>query len=76
MAGGKGNWQDYKYADCKAPDVTAECIQDKEFKKFRLTLENVDAGINRLMIPVCLGCRVGQEFRQDQAIYSNSFEVR
>jgi hypothetical protein len=73
---GNGDWRDYKYADCKAADVTSACIQNKEFKKFRLPLENADAGTNRLMIPVCLGCQVGQGFRQDQVIYSNSFQVR
>jgi len=70
------NWQNYEYAQCQSPDVVTTCVQDKEFKKFRLSLDNVDTGTNRMTIPVCLGCRIGQEFKQDQVIYSNTFQVR
>lgn len=75
-AAGNGIWQSYDYANCAKADLTTSCIQDKGFKQFRLLLEDVDSGTNRLMIPVCLGCAVGSEFRQDQIIYSNTFQVR
>ena len=74
--GKTGDWQPYKYGKCPNADITTSCIGDKKFKEFRLLLKYAEIGTNRLMIPVCRGCAAGQEFKQDAAIYSNTFEVR
>jgi len=74
--GDTGNWQNYEYGKCQDFDAAIDCVQDRGFKEFRLPLEDVDPGLNRLMIPVCLGCQTGDKFNRDTAIYSNTFQVR
>jgi hypothetical protein len=76
ISDGNDNWQNYEYGACADSNVVTSCVSDKGFKQFRLPLEGVNSGYNRLMIPVCLECQVGQQFGQDQVIYSNSFQVK
>ena len=71
-----GDWSYYEYGMCTSPDTVSTCIPDKGFKQFRLPLEGVEAGSNRMMIPICMECRVGQEFRQDQGERTTSCEKR
>ena len=73
---GNGNWQNYTNAECLSSDVVSTCVPDKGFKEFRLSLDSVETGAHRMMIPICLDCQIGQGFRQDEILYSNIFQVR
>lgn len=71
----KLNWQNYEYAKCQKRDIITTCMPDKGAKTFEINLDSVDAGTNRIMIPVCVGCSAGEEFKQGDIIYSNNFKV-
>lgn len=73
---GVGIWTPYSYDGCQESDAASGCIAAKSGKKFVLTLDEIKPGLNRLKIPVCIGCSDGQAFKSDSVIYSNNFEIK
>jgi hypothetical protein len=71
-----GGWDQYLYESCSQKDIAADCISADGVKKFRLSLAEADAGMNRLKLQVCVNCAPGREFKANSALYSNVFEVK
>lgn len=70
------DWKQYDYAVCPVAQVAVDCVPAGAVKKFQLSLGDVDPGINRLKLQVCVNCAAGQPFRVDSVLYSNMFEVK
>lgn len=69
-----GEWKEYSYSEC-AHDFVTTCAEPGVEKRFRLSLDEAEAGINRLKIPVCVECQ-GQVFSAEFTYHSNNFEVK
>lgn len=68
-------WKSYEYDSCSDTDVVDICLGKSETKKFKITLDEVETGINRINIGSCVDCKIGDSFKEDKVFYSNSFEV-
>jgi len=71
----EGEWEQYSYESCPAADAAADCVPAGAAKKFRLMLSDIDGGLNRLKLPVCVNCAPGQDFKADSVLHSNTFKV-
>lgn len=69
-------WDAYEYDECPDKDVADVCLGQGEAKKFKITLDEAKAGVHRISIGACVGCSVGESFKEDKIFYSNSFEVK
>lgn len=75
----KGNgWTDYSYPQCEKENIVETCIDSNQLKAFAITLNemSLESAVHRLVIPVCIGCAIGEQFRVDKIIYSNEFEIK
>ena len=70
------NWESYKYAECQKFDGNGHCIKAGDLKAFELTLPEDIRGIHRLVIPVCLGCKIEDPFKEYTRFYSNEFIIK
>jgi len=70
------NWESYKYAECQKFDGNGHCMKAGELKAFELTLPKVSEGLHRLAIPICVGCKSEDTFREDKRFYSNEFTIK
>jgi len=68
-------WKSYPYALISAEDVVLKCMKPGDTKIFELSLFGKE-GVHRLVIPICLGCEMGDEFKEDRRIYSTVFVVK
>jgi len=68
----------YTYPSCPYADVAETCIKPRETKDFEILLDKVriEKGVHRIAIPVCIGCSLKENFRQDQFFYSNKFLIK
>ncbi len=69
-------WESYKYVECHDFNGNGHCINVGKEKAFELTLPEVSDGLHRLAIPVCIGCKKEDTFREDKRFYSNEFWIR
>ncbi len=69
------DWEDYKYVECQEFNGNDYCIKADGLKAFELALPQEIKGIHRLAIPVCIGCKNEDSFREDKIFYSNEFLV-
>ena len=72
-------WETYRYTNCSNSDLVKSCVEPGEVNGRELNIpltEIVKAGFHRLAIPVCVGCNIQDEFREDQRFYSNEFNVK
>lgn len=69
-------WQAYSYEECPFLNTAERCLKPLGTKFFEVALPEVEKGIHRLAIPVCLGCRSGGEFRESKRLYSAEFEIK
>jgi len=69
-------WESYKYTECQKFNGNGHCIETRGLKAYELTLPQVLAGLHRLVIPVCLGCKDNDLFREDKRFYSNEFLIK
>ena len=69
-------WKHYNYQECSEPNLAGKCIGSEETKAFELDLNFVETGFHRILLPVCLGCAVGQEFKESRKFYSNEFLIK
>ena len=70
-------WISYKYAEVleERRDLIIRCVDSKKVKAFKLYLFGGE-GVHRLTIPMCVNCKIGDEFKRDKVFYSNSFLVK
>lgn len=68
-------WESYKYVECYDFNGNGHCIDAEKEKFFELTLPEVSAGLHRLVLPVCIGCKDAKEFEEDKRFYSNEFWI-
>ncbi|MBZ9571895.1 hypothetical protein KJA15_00950 [Patescibacteria group bacterium] len=69
-------WESYKYAECYDLDSNGKCISPGQIKAFELTLPQVPGGLHRLAIPVCIGCKGEDTFKESKRFYSNEFIIK
>jgi regulatory protein YycI of two-component signal transduction system YycFG len=72
------DWSDYSYSDCDKDNVVENCIDSNSLKAFGISLSEMflESAPYRLAVSACIGCAVGENFRVDEIIYSNEFEVK
>jgi len=70
------NWESYKYVECQKLNGNGHCMKAGELKAFELTLPQISDGSHRLAIPVCIGCKIEDTFKEDMRFYSNEFLIR
>jgi hypothetical protein len=70
------NWKSYKYAECQKFDGNGHCIKAGDLKAFELTLPERIKGIHRLAIPICIGCKSEDTFKETTRFYSNEFTIK
>ena len=68
-------WESYKYVECQKLNGNGHCMKAGELKAFGLTLPQISDGSHRLAIPVCLGCKSEDTFKEDTRFYSNEFWI-
>lgn len=71
-----GEWESYRYIECPDSDLIESCVNSGEVKAFEFTMPSVGTGLHRLVIPACIGCSPGENFREDQKFYSNEFVIK
>jgi len=72
-------WELYPYVECNKDNIHNGCIQDGKEKAFELTLPKkgeIEAGLHRLAIPVCITCSPDQIFYEDLIFHSNEFLIK
>jgi len=69
-------WESYKYVECQKFDGNGHCLKAGDLKAFELTLPEVSEGLHRLAIPVCIGCKSEDTFKEDMRFYSNEFKIK
>ena len=69
-------WESYKYVECQKFNGNGHCLKAGQLKAFELTLPKVSEGLHRLAIPICIGCKSEDIFREDKRFYSNEFTVK
>ena len=70
------NFEPYSYRTCQAPNLNQVCVEPNQSKFFEIALPPVEAGLHRLAIPACVGCKIKNNFREDKKFYSNEFVVK
>lgn len=71
-----GEWESYNYQNCPDSNLVQECINPWKIKAFELTLPLVQEGFHRLVVPICKECKIGEEFKEIEKLYSNEFEIK
>jgi len=70
------NFEPYSYSVCQAPNLNQDCVEPNQSKFFETALPPVEAGLHRLAIPACVGCKIKNNFREDKKFYSNEFVIK
>jgi hypothetical protein len=70
------NFQSYPYPDCPKPNLSEPCVKPRQSKFFEIDLPLLEAGLHRLAIPVCVDCKIKEDFREDTRFYSNEFTIK
>lgn len=70
------NWESYNYGDCQKDNENWYYIDPQKERAFEINLSNVSGGLHRLVIPICIGCKDKEPFREDKRFYSNEFLVK
>lgn len=70
------NWESYEYIECQEFNGNGHCIKAGDLKAFELTLFEGIEGVHRLAIPICIGCKNEDSFREDKRFYSNEFIIK
>lgn len=69
-------WESYNYAECQDVNENWHYIEPQKEKAFEITLPEVSEGLHRLAIPICIGCKEKESFREDKKFYSNEFLIK
>lgn len=70
------DWKPYRYEQCFFPDRIERCVKPGELVAFAIPLPSVSDGLHRISIPICQGCHIGEEFRENIRFYSNPFRIK
>ncbi len=69
-------WDGYRYRVCDKEDINTACIESGQVKAFEIELSWARTGLNRLVMPVCLDCKVEEQFKESKRFYSNEFIIK
>jgi len=74
----KNGWSNYAYSECGKENIAQDCVYPNQSKAFGISLSEMflEPATHRLVIPVCVGCAIGEQFRVDKIIYSNEFVIK
>jgi len=72
-----GGWERYIYGECEEQDLIKRCIQPSEEIILELIIDipRPKPGLHRAAFPVCLNCRIGDNFKENQIFYSGEFLI-
>lgn len=74
------NWKNYfDVSYCNEPNINKFCIEPLKLKAYEIDLNTVPdlkAGVHRIGLPVCVGCKANDPFREDKRFYSNEFLIK
>ena len=70
------NWAGYKYTKCQDLGENWYYVEPNKEKAFEIVLPEVSDGLHRLAIPICIGCKDKESFREDKRFYSNEFWIK
>lgn len=72
-----GEWKSYLYDNCPELDLTTTCIKPNKEKFFQIDdFSYAKEGSHRLLVPVCVGCDLAENFKEDKKFYSNEFLIK
>ncbi len=69
-------WETYLYEECKKADECLEIIEPRQVRAFEFDISMIEFGLHRIVMPACINCRPGDDFREDQIFYSNEFTIK
>lgn len=68
-------FESYSYLNCDTPDVVEKCLDPLGSETFEFSFALLEEGIHRLAIPLCLDCNEGEDFKEEQRLYTNEFNL-
>lgn len=71
-----GEWKSYDYGECQKSDVNETCIESGQIRDFEITLSQTEEDYHRIAIPICIDCKLGEEFKESKRFYSNEFTIK
>lgn len=69
-------WESYNYVACFTANLVDSCVASKAVKAFELISPSIKKGLHRIAVPVCIGCKGGESFKENQRFYSNEFIIK
>jgi hypothetical protein len=72
----KEKWESHLYEGCGKTDFIEICVAPDKEKYFEIEIAYLEEGLHRLSIPICINCKVGDFFTEDQKIFSNEFLIK
>jgi len=70
-------WEFYPYGECQRTDLIERCIEPADSKTFEINLSSwVKEGLHRIRLPICINCKIGDEFKESKRFYSNGFTIK
>jgi len=69
-------WTSYSYSSCLTANVAEKCINPNDTKAFELAIPNLQKGLHRIAVPVCMGCTAQNAFKEQSWFYSNEFLIK
>ena len=70
-------FEGYSYSDfvCETPDLAGECVNSGETKMFEFPFTLANEGVHRIGVRLCMDCVEKGEFKEEDMIYSNEFNL-
>lgn len=68
-------FESYSYLSCDIPDLAEKCINPRETKAFEFPFSYSEEGTHRLAISFCRNCNENEQFKAEQWLYSNEFNL-
>jgi len=68
-------WKEYKCLELGGKDIITKCMNPEDIRAFEL-ISPIGKGFHKIAIPVCLDCKLGQEFKESERFYSDLFVIK
>ncbi len=72
----EGVWKAYFYEECKTSNLNKICLEAGKVKAFQIRLNLIKEGLHRIALPACVGCNIGEDFKEVGRFYSNEFIIK
>lgn len=69
-------WKLYPYGKCPRKDIIQTIIYPSKSKTFEIRSFRINNGLHRIVVPIDIGCKKGDKFREVKRYYSNEFTIR